>query len=107
MSPLQLFMEDIILPIFGMGLGAFFLFGVYKTVNRWLDRRHERTLAEAGGIADPALREAVRQLEDRVVMLEDGTMRIQELEERLDFTERVLTQQRHDALPADGAGNSA
>jgi hypothetical protein len=76
----------------GMGMGVLFMVGVYKTVNRWLDRRHERALAEAGG--SPRLQGEVALLRERVEVLEDATLKVQEFEERLDFAERMLTQQR-------------
>lgn len=104
--PPYLFAENVVLPLVGMGIGVLFLIGVYKTVNRFLDRRHERALAEAGAGAggDSALLEAVGQLNERVAQIEDGMMRIQELEERLDFTERVLAQQRRELLPPGESG---
>lgn len=73
-------------------MGVLFMVGVYKTVNRWLDRRHERALTEAGG--SPRLQGEVAQLRERVETLEDTALRVQEFEERLDFAERMLTQQR-------------
>jgi hypothetical protein len=82
--------ESVILPLLGMGMGAFAMFGVYRTINRHLDRRHEKEMAERAG-------EGSRHLEDlraRVGELEDGLFRIQELEERVDFAERMLAQQR-------------
>lgn len=80
--------EGIVLPILGMGLGAFAMFGVYRTFNRWLERRHERRLSAEGGSAVAA--GAVERLEARLEAVEDLALRMQDLEERLDFTERVL-----------------
>ena len=47
-----------------------------------------------GKVEDPGLADRVRELEGRVHELEDAAHRTAELEERLDFAERLLTQQR-------------
>ena len=75
--------ESVVLPILGIGLAALFMFGAYRIVMRWLDRR-------AVG-PDP---EALASLDQRVAAVEEGMLRMQELEERVDFTERMLAQQR-------------
>ncbi len=84
--------QEVVFPIFGMGGVVFLLFGVYRTVNRALDRRHERAMGGSGG-AGGASREEIERLASRIEALEESTERVQELEERMDFTERVLTQQ--------------
>jgi len=43
----------------------------------------------------------VRRLEDRVAALEDQAQRVQELEERLDFAERILAKQGQRPLLGD------
>lgn len=91
--PNWLWIQNVVFPILGMGMGVLFMVGAYKTMNRWLDRRHERALAEQGGM-DAGVQAALDRLSDRVAQLEDTSFRIQELEERLDFTERVLAQHR-------------
>ena len=48
--------------------------------------------------ADPATEDELMQIRDRVAELEMTAMRMQELEERLDFAERLLAQ-HHDAPP--------
>jgi hypothetical protein len=95
MPEFMLLFEDVLLPILGMGMGAFAMFGVYRTINRHLDRRHERLMAERAGGGD------ARQLDElrgRVEDLEEGSMRLQDLEERLDFAERMLAQQQRRGL---------
>jgi hypothetical protein len=77
--------QNVVLPVLGMGLGGFAMFGVYRTINRFLDRRHERLMA-AKSDSSPELVD----LRSRVEALEDAAFRVQELEERLDFTERML-----------------
>jgi hypothetical protein len=89
-----IWIQGTVIPIMGMGLGAFTLFGVYRTFNRFLDRRHEREMSKAGGVQGPELED----LRARVEVLEDASERVQELEERLDFTERMLALQKRERL---------
>lgn len=56
-----------------------------------LGYRRRRALAAA---PEPAAQSAIEALEERVAELEAQQGRLLELEERLDFAERVLTQQR-------------
>ncbi len=96
--PSWLWIQNVIFPLVGMGMGVLFMFGAYRVAMRWIDRRHERLMAE-GGEGGASL--AVQQLQARVEQLEDVAVRVQDLEERLDFTERVLAQQRERGrLPA-------
>jgi len=89
--------QNVVLPVLGMGMGAFVLFGAYRTINRHLDRRHERQMAASGrGDIGPQLED----LRSRVELLEDSVERVQELEERLDFTERMLAQQQRQQIDA-------
>ncbi len=87
--------QNVVLPILGIGLGGFAMFGVYRTLNRFLDRRHERLMAVNGESSSPELED----LRNRVEALEDAAFRVQELEERIDFTERLLT--KHQGPPVD------
>jgi hypothetical protein len=89
--------QNVIFPLMGMGMGAFVLFGIYRTVNRVLDRRHEARQLSHGGMAAAE----VRRLEDRVAALEEQAQRVQELEERLDFAERILAKQGQRPLLGD------
>lgn len=81
--------QEIVFPIFGFILGGGVLFGVYKTLNRHLDRQHQGKLAGGTGSETRAL---VERLEARVEAMEQADRRIEELEERVDFAERVLAQ---------------
>jgi Tfp pilus assembly protein PilO len=55
---------------------------------------------EGKGAADPALRADVEQLHARLAEMDVLQARISELEERVDFTERLLAQNREpDRLP--------
>jgi hypothetical protein len=95
-----IWIENVVFPLVGMGIGVLFMFGVYRIAMRWIDRRHERLMVQGGGGAGSA---EVQQLRARVEQLEDVAARVQDLEERLDFTERVLAQQRERGqLPAGG-----
>ena len=88
--PDWLWIQNVVFPILGMGLGLVAMIGLYKTVNRWLDRRHERELARTGA-ASPEEFESLRR---RLDLLDDLAFRTQELEERVDFAERMLAQSR-------------
>ena len=93
--------QNVVIPVLGMGMGAFVMFGAYRTVNRHLDRRHEQQMAaSAGGLTPPELED----LRGRVEFLEDAADRVQELEERLDFTERMLAQQQRQQLDPGSGG---
>jgi hypothetical protein len=96
--PDWLWMQNVVFPLVGMGMGVLFMFGAYRVAMRWIDRRHERLMIERGAGAGSA---DLGQLQARVDQLEDVVARVQDLEERLDFTERVLAQQRERGrLPA-------
>ncbi len=82
--------QEVVFPILGMGIGVLAMFGLYRTANRVLDRRHEQELAGSGG----ASRDEIERMVSRIEALEESAERMQELEERVDFTERVLTQQK-------------
>jgi len=98
--PDWLWIQNVVFPLVGMGMSVLFMFGVYRVATRWIDRRHERLMAERGTGAGSA---EVQQLRARVEALEDAAGRVQELEERLDFAERLLTQQRHRGELARGS----
>jgi cell division protein FtsB len=88
--------QNVIFPLIGLGMGGFVLLGVYRTVNRLIDRRHERL---AGGGAK--LARDVEELEARISQLEEHAARVQDLEERLDFAERMLAKQGQRPLLGD------
>jgi len=78
--------QNVVLPIIGMGMGTFVLFGVYRLANKFLDRRHEARLAATG----QGVGEEVQRLQQRVEQLEEKVYHWEELEERLEFAERML-----------------
>jgi hypothetical protein len=74
-----------LIPIAGMAVGALFLVGVYKLLVRWMDRRQLAPLSDRAG-------EEIDDLRRQVAALEELPERVAELEERLDFAERMLAQ---------------
>lgn len=98
--PDWLWIQNVVFPILGMGMGVLAMSLVYKTINRHLDRRHERQMTSSSS----AVVHEIEDLRVRVDALELGTERLQELEERIDFTERMLAQQQRQQLESRGAG---
>ena len=79
---------DVLIPISGMLTGGLTFVVLGWTVRHWVDRHydHKRILREG---ADGG---HVAQIDERLAMLEEQVAtRMMELEERMDFTERVLT----------------
>src|SRR3990172_5048027 len=93
--PDWLWIQNVVFPLVGMGMATLGMFGVYRIAVRWIDRRHERHMLGFGAEAGTA---QVARLEARVEALEAVAERLPELEERVDFTERLLTQQQRDRL---------
>ena len=93
--------QNVVLPILGMGMGGFVLFGIYRTVNRYADRKHELQMASTAGAGGGR---ELDELKSRVELLEESAYRVQELEERLDFAERLLTQQQQPKID-QGSGS--
>lgn len=80
----------LLIPYAGMATGVTVMVLIYKTVTKFADRR---------GLADTdqVMAELARLRAD-VNALGDAVDRVQELEERVDFAERMLAQQRQDHL---------
>lgn len=76
----------LLIPIAGMGVGALFLVGVYRLVVRWMDRSRS---GDASGLA-----EEVARLREEVEALREVNRSVLELEERMDFAERLLVRER-------------
>lgn len=64
------------------------------TVVLWPLMRALGRRIEGKGSADPALRQEVEDLRARLAEVDQLQHRVMELEERVDFTERLLAQQR-------------
>ena len=74
------------------------------TVILWPIMRALARRLEGKGATDPALRAEVEQLQHRLGEVDFLQQRVAELEERLDFTERMLARgQAPAALPGDAA----
>ena len=78
-----LFWNEIVIPLAGMGMGLFILLATIRAVSRHFDRKHEARMA---GTQDAgAVQAELQQLRGQV----------EALEERVDFAERLLTQERN------------
>jgi len=80
---------DPFIPIAGMATGVIVVVTLARLIRHWVDRHYGR-VGSPGGSVEPT----VARLEERVAMLEEVAGRMQDLEERVDFTERVLTRER-------------
>jgi divalent metal cation (Fe/Co/Zn/Cd) transporter len=87
--PEFVWIQEVVFPLLGMGIGIFVLFNGFRIAKHSIDRHHERELAKAQAEGRP---EDLAQLTERVERLEELGYRLQDVEERLDFTERVLAQ---------------
>jgi hypothetical protein len=83
-------LESILLPIAGMLTGIAVIGTIGWTIRYWVQRHYESTSGALGADAQ----QDVKRLEERVAALEELGGRMQDLEERLDFAERVLAQHR-------------
>jgi hypothetical protein len=82
---IQLFL--VLAGIVGAGSIGYLAFGAVRIAVRRMERR-AGLAAQQGGGGDSA------DLEARVAALEEATSRLAELEERVDFAERMLARQR-------------
>jgi hypothetical protein len=75
------------------------------TIILWPVMRAFARRLEGKGVGDPALHAEVEQLQHRLGEVDSLQQRVAELEERIDFTERMLARaQAPAALPGDGTG---
>ncbi len=75
--------NQLIIPLAGMATGIIIGAGFFKTVRHFIDRR-------GSSAADSELRGEIADLHARIDALEHGRDRFDELEDRLDFAERLL-----------------
>jgi predicted short-subunit dehydrogenase-like oxidoreductase (DUF2520 family) len=87
---------DLIVPLAGMATGLVLAFPVIRAVIRYIERRAET--GSKGGLAGD-VRGELDEVQGRLTELADLGNRVAELEERLDFTERVLVQHKERQLP--------
>ena len=90
---------DLIIPLAGMATACVLGLPIIRAVVRLLDRK---SVGELGDHAE-ALRAEVEEFRARLEAQEEVGHRMAELEERLDFAERVLSQQRDRGRLAPGA----
>ena len=75
---------NILIPLAGMGTGLIFMSGVYRLAAKVIDRRGHATLSSR-------TEERIDQLQDEIQGLrEEHIAQLEEVHERLDFTERLL-----------------
>ena len=83
-----MFNWDMLVPIAGMATGLILILPIVRAGVRYLERRG--SASEREELAD--VREELRVLTDRLDAADTQGARIAELEERVDFAERMLAQ---------------
>lgn len=91
-APLDPFM--FIIPLAGMATGIIISIGFFKTVRHMIDRKLSRG-------DDGELREEFADLQARIEALESERGRVDELEDRLEFAERLLIRGREAGAAAE------
>ena len=91
-APLDPFM--FIVPLAGMATGIIISIGFFKTVRHVIDRKLSRG-------DDGQLREEIADLQARIEALESEHGRVDELEDRLEFAERLLIRGRESGAAAE------
>jgi hypothetical protein len=79
-----LFWNEVVIPLAGMATGLIITVTLIRVVARHYERRHEAAFRGAAGGSADDVRAELRTLRGQV----------ESLEERMDFAERVLTQER-------------
>jgi hypothetical protein len=92
--------NEIVIPLLGMAMGGFVLWGLYRIATRILERRR----LGAGQAELEGWRSDLEQLKAQSGLVEDLTLRLNEVEERLDFAERLLTRERERTRLKPGEG---
>ncbi len=91
--------NEMILAVLGIILGFIVVVKVFGPLTRAWVRKLE------GKAATPELQAEVDQLRDQLAEVEPLRHRVQELEERVEFAERLLAQRKdQDLLPRGGQG---
>jgi hypothetical protein len=88
---------EFFLALSAMGLFSGLVFSVIRTIGKALERRQT-----GGGRELAELRAAVDALRAEIAEQQDQTQRLAELEERLDFAERLLARQAGQARLPEG-----
>lgn len=85
------------IPGWAIGVGLIMLIiGVTQIVGRLVapESAHRSGKVRKGRFMDPTEHQALAEVESRLLELDQLKQRVSELEERLDFTERMLASQR-------------
>jgi len=91
--------EDLIIPLAGMATGIILGLPVVRAIVKVVERKLGPG-ASAGEVKE--LQAETERLRSQVGGMEDMAYRLAELEERLDFAERVLAQRKEPQLPGGG-----
>jgi len=91
---------EIVASFWAMGMTTAFAVWVARSLSRHWARKHQRLLGSGEGVEH--LADRVAEVERRLLAVA-GTLedRMTELEERQDFSERVLTQAAREQLPEE------
>lgn len=91
--------NEVIIPLVGMAMATILGFPIVRAVVRRIESKASRV----DDREVTALRSEVAELRQRLEGLEEAGQRVAELEERVDFAERMLAQQRQ-ARPLGSGG---
>lgn len=95
-----LFWNQVVIPLAGMAVGVILGLPIIKAIVRRIEHKPTADLRAA---ETEALRAELAELRQRLDAVEDLSGRLGDMEERLEFAERLLTQQRQGGqLPAGG-----
>ncbi len=92
---------DILVPLAGMATGVLLLLPIVRSVVKIAEKRLMGG-TESDKLSE--LREELRAVQDRLERVEFADDRIAELEERLDFTERMLAQEQRKQIDSVRGG---
>jgi hypothetical protein len=95
-----MFNWDMLIPLAGMATTVVLLFPIVKAGVRYLERR---SASHPSSDEIARFREEVRLLQERLDLADLTDARVAELEERVDFAERMLA--RHREAPQVGGGD--
>jgi hypothetical protein len=87
--------NNLVIPLAGMGTAIILGLGVLRVIRTGIERQR-------AGSAAQELEGAVRDLQQRVETLEQTEHHVAELEDRIDFAERLLAQQRESGRAIEG-----
>lgn len=92
---------DILVPIAGMATGLLLLLPIVRATVRIVEKKLGGG-SESGQLAE--IRHELRAAQERLEHVEYGDDRVAELEERLDFVERMIAQQQRQQIdPGQGS----